>query len=170
MMVVLLVNSVYITTVQKVLCIHMQADTGVFTYSNVQGHQYSHVRLSAFRARVSRRQQPTSLQACCCDNQELPWGVGTSRTTALLKTQVNKHYISEKSELLLVLLATLGVLVKQHFLSPQDLANTGEQSCIWGRCTPHIEIQNDLNCFACILEFFLVLRGEKNSTCPRSKT
>lgn len=50
MMVVLLVNSVYITTVQKVLCIHMQADTGVFTYSNVQGHQYSHVRLSAFRA------------------------------------------------------------------------------------------------------------------------
>lgn len=37
MMVVLLVNSVYITTVQKVLCIHMQADTGVFTYSNVQG-------------------------------------------------------------------------------------------------------------------------------------
>ena len=41
MMVVLLVYSVYITTVQKVLCIHMQADTGVFTYSNVQGHQYS---------------------------------------------------------------------------------------------------------------------------------
>ena len=65
-------------------------------------------------ARVGRRQQPTSLQARCYDNRELPWGVGTSRTTALLKTQVNKHYISEKSELLLVLLDTLGILVKQN--------------------------------------------------------
>lgn len=92
----------------------MQADTGVFTYSNVQGHQYSRVRLSAFRARVGRRQQPTSVQARCYDNRELPWGVGTWRTTALLKTQVNKHYISEKSELLLVLLDTSGILVKQN--------------------------------------------------------
>ena len=147
---------------EKVLCIHMQADTGVFTYSNVQGHQYSRVRLSAFRARVSRRQQPTSVQARCYDNRELPWGVGTWRTTALLKTQVNKHYISEEW-------ATLGSFryfrhfgKTEHFLSLQDLAKTDEQSCyIWERCTPHIEIQNDLNCFACILEFFLVLRGEE---------
>lgn len=48
-------------------------------------------------------------QACCCDNQELPEGLVHRELLRLLKTQVNKHYISEKSELLLVLLATLGV-------------------------------------------------------------